>query len=156
MTDRIAEVLMEAEDRVTELGFDYAMLQSLLPADSPIEHLLAISLVSEYLQPGVVWIPGRMRIGPYNPDFVCGQWVSPTLFLVLAVEADGHDFHERTKEQAERDRKRDRLLLRKHCVPTLRFTGSEVWRDPFACAKEVTEAFNQLASMFHVDEEVPA
>lgn len=58
---------------------------------------------------------------------------------VLVVEADGHDFHERTKEQARRDKQRDRAMtLAKWTV--LRFTGSEVYSDADAIAGDVFEA----------------
>lgn len=54
----------------------------------------------------------------------------------IAIECDGHEFHERTKEQATSDKARDRhLQLRGYKV--LRFTGSEIWADPFASAMEV-------------------
>jgi hypothetical protein len=54
----------------------------------------------------------------------------------LIVECDGHDFHERTKKQAARDRARDRLAQLEG-LPILRFTGSEIWNDPVGCADEV-------------------
>lgn len=54
----------------------------------------------------------------------------------LIVECDGHDFHERTKEQAARDRSRDRIAQYQG-IPILRFTGSEIWNDPMRCADEV-------------------
>jgi very-short-patch-repair endonuclease len=55
---------------------------------------------------------------------------------VLVVECDGHDFHERTKEQAAKDRSRDReAQLAGYSV--FRFTGSELWRDPWGCAAKV-------------------
>ena len=55
----------------------------------------------------------------------------------LVIECDGHDFHERTKQQAARDRSRDRqaVLAGMDCF---RFTGSELWRDPWDCAAQVT------------------
>lgn len=56
----------------------------------------------------------------------------------LIVECDGHDFHERTKEQARRDRSRDRLALMDGYA-CFRFTGSEIWQDPWGCATEVLE-----------------
>jgi very-short-patch-repair endonuclease len=59
-----------------------------------------------------------------------------TVAVDLAVECDGHDFHERTKEQARRDRKRDRDLQALGYT-VLRFTGSEIARDPRAVAKEI-------------------
>lgn len=40
----------------------------------------------------------------------------------LVVEVDGHDFHDRTKEQAPSDRKRDRTLLFEG-MNVMRFTG---------------------------------
>jgi very-short-patch-repair endonuclease len=52
------------------------------------------------------------------------------------VEVDGHDYHERTREQAEHDRSRDRLMTAQGTA-VLRFTGSEVWRNSRACAEEV-------------------
>lgn len=54
----------------------------------------------------------------------------------LVVECDGHDFHERTKEQAAKDRARDRHLLLEG-YEVFRFTGSELWRDPWGCAGQV-------------------
>lgn len=60
----------------------------------------------------------------------------PRAVPVLVVELDGHEFHERTKEQAQRDKSRDRQLQALGWK-VLRFTGTEVYRDPRACALEV-------------------
>jgi hypothetical protein len=58
------------------------------------------------------------------------------LAKTVLVECDGHDFHERTKIQASRDKARDRRLQTLgHSM--LRFTGSEIWADPFKCAAEI-------------------
>ncbi len=55
----------------------------------------------------------------------------------LIVECDGHDFHERTKQQAAKDRSRDRnVQLNDYSV--LRFTGSELYKDAWGCAEQVT------------------
>lgn len=54
----------------------------------------------------------------------------------IAVECDGHQFHERTKEQAKRDKSRDRCLATKG-FRMLRFTGSEIYESSFACAVDV-------------------
>lgn len=56
----------------------------------------------------------------------------------LAVECDGHDFHEKTKEQAARDKQRDRVLFNSE-YPVMRFTGSEITAAPLRCAKSVME-----------------
>lgn len=47
----------------------------------------------------------------------------------IAVECDGHSFHDRTKEQASNDRARDRKLLREG-IPTIRFTYSDLVNNP--------------------------
>ncbi len=59
------------------------------------------------------------------------------------IECDGHDFHERTKQQAARDRKRDRQLQQSG-TPILRFTGSEIYADPIGCAIEVFDIIGDL------------
>lgn len=58
----------------------------------------------------------------------------------VAVELDGHDFHERTREQASNDRARDRKLQLAGWT-VFRFTGSDVWKDPAACVKQCLEPF---------------
>ena len=56
--------------------------------------------------------------------------------IKLAVECDGHEFHELTKEQAARDKARNRAL-QAHGITVLNFTGSEIWKAPFKCGHEV-------------------
>lgn len=53
----------------------------------------------------------------------------------MIVECDGHDFHDRTKEQASDDRKRDRFL-RSTGLMVFRYTGADIWKDVCACAAE--------------------
>jgi hypothetical protein len=84
------------------------------------------------LQPTLVLEDRRMR-----PDFVLFSGVQRDVRLV--VELDGHDFHERTPEQAERDKSKDRLL-QKYGWRVLRFTGREVLRDPVKCVEEAKQS----------------
>lgn len=69
----------------------------------------------------------------YIADFVL---ITPDLKMV--IECDGHDFHERTKQQAAHDRKRDRAMTQEGWM-VLRFTGSEIWANPFACVTQCAE-----------------
>jgi very-short-patch-repair endonuclease len=62
----------------------------------------------------------------------------------LVVEVDGHDYHERTKEQAEYDKVRDRSITFEGYTP-LRFTGREVYRDATEVASEVESYLTQEA-----------
>jgi very-short-patch-repair endonuclease len=54
------------------------------------------------------------------------------------IECDGHDFHERTADQAARDRSRDRAIQEAD-IPVLRFTGREIYRDVQACAGQAMD-----------------
>lgn len=80
---------------------------------------------------GIVLVP-QCKWSTYRIDFA----IFVNRGLRLCVECDGHDFHERTAEQAERDRRRDREMLER-LAPVIRFTGREIYRDPFACAPQV-------------------
>lgn len=80
-------------------------------------------------------VESQISILQYRVDFLIssgfrglGPW--------LVVECDGHDFHERTKDQAARDRSRDRAL-QEAGYPVFRFTGAEIWRDPCGCADQI-------------------
>jgi len=133
---------------------------------SPIEFQLAtgLAIVSrlEMSMMGADWVGGRteneckefvrqhlveppwhmflfhqVKIQPYTVDFLL-MFLHPfddSTGGVIA-ECDGHDFHERTKEQAAHDKKRDRFLQSKG-YKVLRFTGSEIWKDPCGCAATV-------------------
>jgi very-short-patch-repair endonuclease len=58
--------------------------------------------------------------------------------LYLAVEVDGHQWHEATPHQVQSDKSRDRKLTAAGWQ-VLRFTGSEVYRNAAACVREVRE-----------------
>lgn len=60
----------------------------------------------------------------------------------IVVECDGHDFHDRTRAQASRDRERDRALQALG-LRVFRYTGSDVWRDVMSCAVEVIDALQR-------------
>jgi hypothetical protein len=59
-------------------------------------------------------------------------------FPLVIIECDGHEFHERTVEQASKDRKRDREF-QKYGIPVLRFTGTDIVRTSAELAEEVAE-----------------
>lgn len=87
-------------------------------------------------------IEAQVPIGKYKIDFrftyreqidfsPTKNWFSKTVL----VECDGHEFHE-TKAAAAKDKKRDRFLAAEG-YSILRFTGSEIWKDPFKCAEDI-------------------
>lgn len=82
----------------------------------------------------------QARIGNYRLDFLIVHVDRNGRKTFVAVECDGHEFHERTKAQAANDKMRDRFLTARG-MKVLRFTGSEIYRDPMSCW---TEALNVL------------
>lgn len=74
----------------------------------------------------------------YRVDFllICGA--RPAYRKCLAIECDGHDWHEKTKQQVARDKLRDRRLLISGIIP-VRFSGSEIHRDHGACAEYIRQ-----------------
>jgi len=88
-------------------------------------------------------IESEVEVGPYRIDFLLVDTYGPRS-VMCAIECDGHEFHERSKAQAARDRKRDRDLQGRG-YSVLRFTGSELWADPHACAREVFKLTDQLS-----------
>ena len=67
-----------------------------------------------------------------------------TVHARVIVEIDGHDYHERTKEQAKRDRLRDRMFTQAGYV-VFRYTGSEVYHDQELPSREVEGFLSQEA-----------
>lgn len=75
-------------------------------------------------------------LGDYRVDFLFGRTAdSDDLLKCIAIECDGHEWHDKTKDQAARDKARDRFLSSK-VGRVLRFTGSEIYRNPMVCAEE--------------------
>jgi very-short-patch-repair endonuclease len=82
----------------------------------------------------------QAKIGRYRVDFLLTQGDGPEERRPLIVECDGHSFHERTKEQASRDRARDRDLQAEG-YPVFRFTGSHIWGDVLKHAHQALDYF---------------
>lgn len=111
------------------------------PPGSGVEDIIRFSY-----DPNVIYIYPQISLPGCRVDFMC-YMRAETIFnedkhnRFLAIECDGHDFHEKTKAQAIRDKSRDRTLLI-NGIPSMRFTGSEIWKDPFACVSEVDKFFS--------------
>lgn len=56
--------------------------------------------------------------------------------LKLIIECDGHEFHEKTKEQVIKNNQRDRDLQNKG-YEILHFSGSEIYKDILQCKEDI-------------------
>lgn len=121
-----------------------------LAVESPIE----LILIKEILKrprfmlgkpSGQGWfVRSQYPIGPYEADFLitaCGykntqlQIPMPRYSVDLAIECDGHDYHT-SPEQINHDKKRDRYFA-SHGIKTVRFTGSEIFKNTRDCVEEI-------------------
>lgn len=93
---------------------------------SPIEQIMYLSLVHLRTSYGLfnIRIARQVKIENFTVDFLV-QYNGKN----VVVECDGHEWHEKTKEQASKDKRRDRELQKLgHIV--LRYTGSDIYNDP--------------------------
>lgn len=79
--------------------------------------------------------PKESYFDGYIPDFVI--YVN-NLLSGYVIEIDGHEWHEKTKEQARADKEKDRVYLKNKFIP-VRFTGSEVYHDVKKCVDDLFE-----------------
>ena len=119
--------------------------------ESPIERQLFAALRRWFIYfdaESMGWRHGALKLRPqvtvagYRLDFAI---TDKHFSWKVAVECDGHNFHERTKEQAAHDRSRDRELIIDGWT-VLRFTGSEIHKDPSRCAEQIMDAIVALCA----------
>ena len=108
--------------------------------ESPIEKLMCAIL----FQLEIFFTP-QVKIKYYTVDFLIDLSVGKNSDYIV-IECDGHDFHEKTKEQAKHDKERDRFL-QKEGYPVYRFTGSEIFNNPLKVLNEINEIVYSRTNM---------
>lgn len=81
----------------------------------------------------------------FRPDFLCQCRSLDDVDRYVIIECDGHDFHEKTKQQAAKDRSRDRIMIGAGFI-VLRFTGSELYKTPYDCAIQIYKVFDNCVT----------
>lgn len=136
--------------RDNQLGVRVIWTHTTLGASHQVE--LDLSLGTQAL---AIEIRPQFQQGKHRVDFkltFCGvdtvwkqdaqpgspQFETTRMDKSMIVECDGHDFHERTKEQAKRDKERDRNL-QSLGFPVYRYTGSEIFADVFKASAEIVQ-----------------
>lgn len=71
----------------------------------------------------------------FYADFIVGIERSKNP-IEIVVECDGHEFHQKNKQQVERDNERE-YEIKKAGYEVLRFSGSQIYNNPFKCANDV-------------------
>jgi very-short-patch-repair endonuclease len=152
--EAVNSVPLEVRKHLVKLAADYLdeLWGGICECESPIEQLFG-AYVYEYARSRSVGDDGEFILnvqqdietptGKFRVDFLLAAYINGKP-VSLIVECDGHDFHEKTKAQAAKDKRRDRAL-KFAGNEIIHFTGSEIWKDPWKCAREAVEYMRQLA-----------
>ena len=139
-----------AHKRLDNMAFIHVFGLNYSECKSPIEIIFnfAFDLVAYaegncgyWLQPQYEIKSGKKR---YFADFVflaedvdeIRHIKNPNFKLV--IECDGHEFHEKTKEQVVKDNERE-YDLKMLGYDVLRFSGSQIYNNPFRCATQTMD-----------------
>lgn len=123
-----------------QLGAALLAIDAMNPAGASLGLTLAGSdEIESYNESACLLIPQYPWEG-YRIDFALR--VPQYRFQRIFIECDGHNFHERTKEQAAKDRGKDRLIQGSG-IPILRFTGAEIHATPAGCAAQVYQFLDE-------------
>lgn len=97
--------------------------------------------------PSGVYMSNQFQLDLYKIDFHVSHCraIGPKTSTVL-VELDGHDFHDRDKHQRSYEKARERYIARAGRV-LLRYTGSDVMKDPYRVAHEVMDTIECFGPM---------
>lgn len=105
------------------------------PNNNPEDHLGTIFMDGQVTIPEIGRVDYLVHVYSTWPRSAVTR---PPEWRRLIIECDGHDFHDRTKEQASKDRRRDRTAALAG-IDVFRFTGSDIWRDPWGCATQIVK-----------------
>lgn len=105
-------------------------------SESPIEEIMLLSMNTRSLLIGE--FKQQFRVGPYRLDFGFKR-------VKLGVEVDGKAYHTAPAD-VKRDQKRGEYLATLGWT-LVRFTGSQVRREPISCAMHVEQAYERLCAM---------
>jgi very-short-patch-repair endonuclease len=87
-----------------------------------------------------LFVPQYRRLN-YTVDFAFFANEIPD--VSLGVEIDGYEWHDKTKEQAARDKRRDRELLLAG-LPTIHFAGTEVYSNAMQTVEDTVKIFSSM------------
>ena len=97
--------------------------------ESPIEWRLYNALKNKGYD-----VRTQTRCGPYRVDLTLPKYR-------IAIECDGKAYHSSPK-QREQDKRRSGYLYRNGYTSVLRFTGSEINRNPYYCVDAIERKIN--------------
>lgn len=125
------------KDNFTELSNSFDSYKKIFnnymsKCKSPIEKIMCSLL----FQLEICFEP-QAKIEQYTVDFLIDNSTRDKTRYII-IECDGHEFHEKTKDQAKHDKERDRFL-QVNGYQVYRFTGSEIFNNPLKVLLEIED-----------------
>lgn len=147
-SDLYAKTMRSAHEVVTESHRDiWTSAAFLRDCESPLEAAWrvwwSVAVQARYVDLPLVLYQHKVRVGGqgYRLDVAMFTWRGHS--PVLAVELDGHTYHERTPEQVAERNARDRALQTAGWV-VLHYSYSEIVTRGLECAIEALERFDSI------------
>lgn len=101
--------------------------------DSPLEEHFHIALLTVAKATSEkLYIANNHTVGKYRVDFLLTK--NGTFYVI--AEIDGHEFHDKNKQQREYEKRRDRYFAI-NGYKALHYAGTEIYRNPWIAAAEV-------------------
>lgn len=122
-----------------------SLISSVDSCESPIEEMLTIALNNHQKE---MWflstscnyvVDNQVKIKCGTDNFRVDLLISCVVDNVekhYAIECDGHEFHQKNKEQVSKDYRKDRIL-KMYGIDVLRFSGSDIFNDVDECVREI-------------------
>lgn len=151
--------------KLFNMSFIYVMGLDYSKCKSPIEVIFnfAFDLVAYAEGYAGVWLQPQYEVHSrsedkaYYVDFAfLAEEVDEMIYIKnpsfkLAIECDGHEFHEKTKEQVSHDNERE-YDLKMQGYDVLRFSGSQIYNKPLRCAAQTLEYITQKIGEYQDEE----
>ncbi len=144
------EEFLKLPKRVQELMLVNNIRQEIIPAtfceyiESPIEQIFitAFELYIKLTNKEFVMLFSQKTIKVGKKKYVVDFYFEKDLYVncfntdkKIIIECDGHEFHQKTKQQVKRDNERE-YALKMAGYEIIRFSGSQIYNEPFKCAED--------------------
>lgn len=144
------EEFLKQPKRVQELILVNNLREGIVPTtfceeiESPIEQIFktAFDLYIDLLEKEHIFLFSQMPIKIGNKRYVADFYFEQDQYVnkfdtnkKIIIECDGHEFHQKTKEQVKRDNERE-YALKMAGYEIIRFSGSQIYNEPFKCVED--------------------
>lgn len=159
LPDRAKEIMFASMNRLAMLAdnslktYWSVIMGDYLECESPIEKILYVAMDFVCVLRDKEFGEWNLMIFPqaeveyqnktYRVDFMVSMEkyedkIQDVIQKDIVVECDGHEFHQKTKEQVKHDNERE-MQIKLAGYDVLRFSGSQIYEDPIKCANDIID-----------------